>query len=193
MQLITIIVIIATIIWFYILTILKRAEIHGVFYWVGTIGFFLLITYFFHDPIFQLLSYLVSKTIEVIGQLTDLYSIKTNIHLIYVRSKLDLILLNINYECSGVLELLVFVSLLIFYPIYSVLEKFFRLIEGFIWIITANILRILLVILSLKYFGIDSLFLAHSIISRILFYILIIILYYNVFTKQQIIKGWRNG
>lgn len=193
MQLITIIVIIATIIWLYILTILKRAEIHGVFYWVGTIGFFLLITYFFHDPIFQLLSYLVSKTIEVIGQLTDLYSIKTNIHLIYVRSKLDLILLNINYECSGVLELLVFVSLLIFYPIYSVLEKFFRLIEGFIWIITANILRILLVILSLKYFGIDSLFLAHSIISRILFYILIIILYYNVFTKQQIIKGWRNG
>lgn len=193
MQLITIIVIIATIIWLYILTILKRAEIHGVFYWVGTIGFFLLITYFFHDPIFQLLSYLVSKIIEVIGQLTDLYSIKTNIHLIYVRSKLDLILLNINYECSGVLELLVFVSLLIFYPIYSVLEKFFRLIEGFIWIITANILRILLVILSLKYFGIDSLFLAHSIISRILFYILIVILYYNVFTKQQIIKGWRNG
>ena len=163
MQLITIIVIIATIIWLYILTILKRAEIHGVFYWVGTIVFFLLITYFFHDPIFQLLSYLVSKIIEVIGQLTDLYSIKTNIHLIYVRSKLDLILLNINYECSGVLELLVFVSLLIFYPIYSVLEKFFRLIEGFIWIITANILRILLVILSLKYFGIDSLFLAHSI------------------------------
>lgn len=193
MQLITIIVIIATIIWLYILTILKRAEIHGVFYWVGTIGFFFLITYFFHDPIFHLLSYLVSKIIEVIGQLTDLYSIKTNIHLIYVRSKLDLILLNINYECSGVLELLVFVSLLIFYPIYSVLEKFFRLIEGFIWIITANILRILLVILSLKYFGIDSLFLAHSIISRILFYILIIILYYNVFTKQQIIKGWRNG
>lgn len=193
MQLITIIVIIATIIWLYILTILKRAEIHGVFYWVGTIGFFLLITYFFHDSIFQLLSYLVSKIIEVIGQLTDLYSIKTNIHLIYVRSKLDLILLNINYECSGVLELLVFVSLLIFYPIYSVLEKFFRLIEGFFWIITANILRILLVILSLKYFGIDSLFLAHSIISRILFYILIIILYYNVFTKQQIIKGWRNG
>lgn len=192
MLIITIIVIIAAVIWLYILTILKRAKIHGLFYWIGTIGFFLLITYFFHYPIFKILSYLIFKIIEVIGQFTNLFVTQLDAHLIYIKSKFNLILLNINYECSGVLEFLVFTSLLIFYPIYSVLEKFVRLVEGLIWIILANILRILLVVVSVKNFGVDSLFLSHSIIGRILFYILIIILYYDVFTKQQIIKGWRN-
>lgn len=192
MQIMTILVIIAAIIWLYILTVLKRANIHGLFYWIGSIGFFLLITYFFHDPIYKSLSYLVTKIVEIVGQFTNSFVAKPNSHLIFVRSKADLVMLNINYECSGVLELLVFVSLLIFYPIYSVSEKFFRLIEGVVWITLANILRILLVAFSARNFGINSLFLSHSIISRILFYILIIILYYNVFTKQQIIRGWRD-
>lgn len=82
--------------------------------------------------------------------------------------------------------------LLIFYPIFSPLEKILRTIEGFLWITGANILRIMLVVLSVKYISTDSISVTNLVVSRIIFYMLTIILYYNVFTKSQIIRGWRN-
>lgn len=186
-----IILILVAILWIYLLTVLKRAKIHGLYFWTGSIGLFVIIAFLFHNELSWLLSYFISLIIREIGNITHWFTSMPHLNLIYMTTKSDMVQININYECSGMLELLVYESLLVFYPIYNVKDKILRSIEGFLWISFANILRIMLVIASVKYFGSNSLFLAHSIISRILFYILIIVLYYNVFTKQQIIKGWR--
>lgn len=191
MKIESIILILLTILWIYLLTVLKRAKIHGLYFWTGSIGLFVIIACLLHNELSWLLSYFISLVIKDIGNITHWFTTIPNLNLIYLFTNNDMVQININYECSGMLEMLVYESLLVFYPIYTVMGKIFRTIEGFLWISAANILRIMLVIAGVNYFGSDSLFLMHSIISRILFYVLIIILYYNVFTKQQIIKGWR--
>lgn len=188
-----VILLLLIILWIYLLSVLKRAKIHGLYFWTGSIGFFVIIAFLFHNSLSWLLAYFITVIVKEIGNFTHWFTSIPNLNLIYLFTNQDMVQININYECSGMLEILVFESLLIFYPIYSVKEKILKTIEGFLWISVANIIRIMLVIFSVRCFGSNSLFLAHSIISRILFYILIIILYYNVFTKQQIIKGWRKS
>lgn len=180
------------VLWTYFLSVLKRANINGIYFWVGSIGVFVIIAYFFHNTFSYIMSFYVSLVMNFIGNVTHLFTSILDQNLMYLMTQNNLVQLHINYECSGMLEFLVFESLLIFYPIFSVQEKLLRTFEGFIWILMANIIRILMVILSVKYFGLDSLFLVHSILSRIVYYVLTIVLYYNVFTKRQIIKGWRN-
>lgn len=50
----------------------------------------------------------------------------------------------------------------------------------------ANLIRLMSVIMLVHFFGADIFFFAHSILGRIIFYVLIITLYYNVFTFSQI-------
>lgn len=175
----------------YILSILKRAKIFGVYFWVASIGTFVIITFLFHKPLLRWMAWFVSWILSFIGDRLNLFTSILNQNMMYLFSHGNLVQIKIDYECSGVLELLVFESLLIFYPIFSPLEKILHSLEGFLWITGANIIRIMLVILSIKYIGTNGLYMSYLIISRIIFYALTIILYYNVFTKSQIIKGWR--
>ncbi|WP_225423030.1 archaeosortase/exosortase family protein [Secundilactobacillus malefermentans] len=75
---------------------------------------------------------------------------------------------------------------LFFYQFYNRFEKAFFVIVGVIWIYVANLIRLMSVIMLVHFFGADIFFFAHSILGRIIFYVLIITLYYNVFTFSQI-------
>lgn len=187
----TIFTVILIILWGYLLTILKRAKIHGLFFWVGSIGTFVIIAYFFHNQLSEIMAICITYIVKFFGDITGLFTVIPEKCQIYLGKPWDLVQLNINYECSGMLEILVFESLLLFYPIYSFNEKIYRSLEGILWISGANIIRILLVILGIIIWGSQSIFWIHSIFSRLIFYVLLIALYYNVFTKKQIIKGWK--
>lgn len=189
---IPVIICILILVWIYVLSVLKRAKIFGLYFWVSSISTFVILTFLFHHQLSYWMSVCISWVMAAIGNTTHLFTTVANQNLMYLFTQHNLVQISIDYECSGMLEFLVFECLLIFYPIFSPIEKVLRSLEGFLWITGANVLRIMLVILSVKYINADSISLTNLVASRIIFYMLTIILYYNVFTKNQIIRGWRN-
>jgi exosortase family protein XrtG len=51
------------------------------------------------------------------------------------------------------------------------------------------VLRLNVVITIVHFGGGEAFFLAHSVIGRLIFYVLVIVLYYNVFTYSQLARG----
>jgi hypothetical protein len=58
-----------------------------------------------------------------------------------------------------------------------------------LWIYLANVFRLIIVIVVVHLGGANVFYLAHSILGRIAFYLLIIALYYNVFTYSRLSRG----
>ena len=105
-----------------------------------------------------------------------------------MESAKDSITLKIDFECSGIIEITAFLSLLIFFNVYSRYEKVIIGCIGTVYIIVANALRIILICLIIHFKGVDYYYISHALIGRIFFYILSIILYFYVFTKAQIVS-----
>ena len=108
--------------------------------------------------------------------------------IIFIHTGVSSITLLIDFECSGIIEIMAFLSLLAFFNVYNISEKIMVGIGGFCYIMVCNALRIVLICLSVHFFGMGAYYVVHTFIGRIFFYALSVWLYFYVFTKPQIIK-----
>lgn len=179
------------IIWLYLLTLLKRAKLSAYYFGLGSIGLFIILASISNTYCSQIMPKIIAEILKSISYILKDFSINISQRSILINiGSNNYAELFINYECSGMLETIAFISMLAFFPIYKGGEKIIVGCLGFLWILTANIVRLLITITILDYFGINALFIAHSIIGRVIFYVVVILLYYQVFTKPQIIRGW---
>jgi exosortase family protein XrtG len=95
-------------------------------------------------------------------------------------------LLKIGVESSGLLEMIVLVSLLIFYPGRTLRQRLISVAIG--WVLTwlANVLRVLLIISMLQLYGKESLVFAHSLVGKGVFFILTIAIYWYLLTAPTV-------
>jgi exosortase family protein XrtG len=94
--------------------------------------------------------------------------------------------LQIGVESSGLLEMSVLTSLVLFYPEWRLSSRL-RLVlvgNGLTWI--ANIIRMFLIAVILHYFGKDALLIAHSLIGRIIFFFFTIGIYWFLITARSL-------
>lgn len=177
------------IIWIYLLSVLKRAKLTAFSFIIGSIGLFFIlmaisspywIWFFTHDVI---------NGVDWFGRLTGMSQTYVKYGLVYIVNGSSPVTMSIDYECSGIIETMAFVSLLAFYPTYTHKEKVFYLILGVLWIYLANVFRLIIVIVVVHLGGAGVFYLAHSILGRVAFYLLIIALYYNVFTYSRLSRG----
>ena len=98
------------------------------------------------------------------------------------------ITLQIDFECSGIIEIMAFISLLAFFNVYNFSEKVMVGIGGFCYIMLCNALRIVMICMSVYFWGMGAYYVVHTFIGRIFFYVLSVYLYFYVFTKPQVIK-----
>lgn len=179
------------IIWLYLLTLLKRAKLSAYYFGLGSIGLFIILASISNTYCSQIMPKIIAEILKSISYILKDFSINISQRSILINiGSNNYAELFINYECSGMLETIAFISMLTFFPIYENGEKLIIGFLGFIWILIANIVRLLITITILDYYGINALFIAHSIIGRVIFYVVVILLYYQVFTKPQIIRGW---
>ena len=108
--------------------------------------------------------------------------------ILFVESAQGAITLQIDFECSGIIEIMAFISLLVFYRVYSISERIVVGVAGILYIMMANALRIIVICEMIHYLGTDVYYMAHTIVGRIVFYAFSIVLYFYVFTKPQIIR-----
>ncbi|RRK11674.1 exosortase family protein XrtG [Lactiplantibacillus garii] len=177
---------IGLVIWAYVLSVLKRAQLPAFAFIVGSAGlFFVLIS--LADPYWiWFATHAVINGVRWFGDLTGWSSVMTKYGMVSIHNATVPVTMVIDYECSGIIETAAFLSLVVFFPIFNQYERVFFSVFGVLWIYAANVIRLATVIVIVHFGGGQLYFLAHSILGRLIFYVLVIVLYYNVFTFSQI-------
>lgn len=177
--------IIGIIVWLYLLSVCKRGQLTFYHFIIGSIGLFIICMFqvpYIEDQVISMFTYIL----QPLGNATGIWESFPQYGLFFVDTGNGAMSFSIDLECSGIIEMLVFVCLLFFFPVYKTSQKISISIIGVLCIILFNCLRMISVLSIIYYFGTSYYLFAHSVVGRILFYVLTIILYYTVFTKKQI-------
>lgn len=182
------VVIICFIIWLYLLSVFRRNKLNFWLFIFGSVGCFVFMLIFI-EPLFTgPLTKGVAVVAGFFGKITGIYQSYFKYGVLFINSRDYSISLYIDYECSGIIEIMAFTSMLCFYSVYNFYEKLIINIFGFIWIFIANVLRIFTICALIYYYGNNIYYFAHTIFGRLIFYALSIALYYLVFTRSQVLR-----
>ena len=183
----TVVSILCFVIWLYILRVGYRSKLDFFTFVWGSVGIFIFMMIWVSPSLSIPFSKLVSYVSGLVGQATHMYEASPQLGILFVpNAKSSVISLYIDLECSGIIEILAFLSMLCFFPVFSGKEKLLIGTGAVVWIFAANILRVFLICMMVYYRGLGAFYLAHSIVGRMVFYVLSIALYFLVFTKAQI-------
>lgn len=155
------------------------------FIW-GSVGIFTICMIFFMEPIEVFINSLNTAVLGIVAQRINIFQVYPANQSIAINTFDGIVSILINYECSGVIELLAFAALHFFFPFGGRIIKYLNMLWGLIFIFGANILRILLIIVITKSFGISSYYLSHTLFARLFFFALMVVIYYRTFTKVHI-------
>lgn len=183
-----VVVLVFGIVWLYLLHVLKRCNLPAWKFFLGSIGLFIILMVAVRPLVTEQLARYVAACSGFFGKLTGCYEAYFKYGIVYISSQTASITLQVDLECSGIIEIMAFVSLLVFFDVYTSSKKWFVGILGVLGIILANILRITTICFMIYLGGIQVYYIAHAFVGRILFYVLSVILYFYVFTKPQIIR-----
>lgn len=181
------ITIVLIILWIYILSIFKRKRQPFFFFLVGSVGFFLFFFVILYSRVTSYLARMVCDLTGIVGKVTGVFTAYSSYGVLFIENaKAGPISLYVDFECAGLVEILVFLSLLLFFPAYRWFEKIWVGMLGVIGIIIANILRLSIIAVMIHFGGNEVYYIAHTIVGRFVFYALAITLYFYVFTRRQI-------
>lgn len=177
------------IVWIYVLSLFKRAEILSMYFIFGSIGLFFLIIALSKPYIIWLLTQAVIKGVDSVTSLAYMSHAYPKYGLIYISNPVTPTMMSIDYECSGIIESAAFIGMVSFFPIFGKNEKLFCSLFGILYIYLSNVIRIFIVVTFVHFGGGDLFMIAHSVIGRLFFYAAVIALYYNVFTVSHFSKS----
>ena len=178
--------ILAILLWVYILFVLKRGKLDFWYFITGSVGMFVFYMILLQPVLTVPLQKAVAAVSGIIGESTGMFESYFEQGILFVESDTGAISMYIDYECSGIIEIGAYLSLLVFFGVYSFPEKIVLSVLGSLGVFCANILRIVVISGMIHVCGSDIYFIAHTIVGRIVFYGFTIILYFYVFTRGQI-------
>lgn len=174
--------------WIYMLSVFKRGKMNFWYFLFGSVGTFIFMLFWIEPLLTGPLTNAVAVVAGFIGNFTKFYKSYFEYGVLFINSRNYNISLYIDYECSGIIEIMAFSSMLWFFSVYHVYEKVIVNILGFFWIFMANVIRIFVICTLIYFYGNDIFYFAHTIFGRIIFYGLSIALYFHVFTRPQIMR-----
>lgn len=182
--------ILAFVVWIYLLSVFYRGKM-GFFYFIfGSIGSFFFLMLYLKPILMPVLVQLVTSVTGILGKGTGLFEAYRDYSILFIESPKDggALSLYIDFECSGIIEILVFISLLAFFQVYGIWQRIVIGAIGCVVIFFSNVTRIFIICVMIRIWGNEVYYLAHTLIGRIVFYIFAVLLYYFVFTKAQIVR-----
>ena len=100
--------------------------------------------------------------------------------------------IDIDIECSGLLESCVLVGLLWFFPISSTPQKVRQTIAGLLALFFINLVRLYTIVAIINIYGRNAMYIAHTLIGRLVFFFLAVIVYWYLFTRPSLRQARRN-
>lgn len=174
--------------WVWLLRVLRKAGLKFWRYLLGSCGIFLILLILVRPWIVLPLARLIAAIAGIFGKVTDFYQAYYRYGVIFIESLNGAITVNIDLECSGFIEISAFISLLAFYGIYNIPERIYIGVVGTLYTMLTNALRIAVICTMIHFLGTDYYYVAHTIVGRIVFYVLQVILYFFIFTKPHVLK-----
>lgn len=184
----TIFTVVCFLVWAYLLSVFTRGKLYFYQFIWGSVGLFVFMMMWVQPVAIQPLTNLVCSAAGVAGRMTGFYESYSEYSMLFVQHGSEAISLCIDYECSGIIEMMAYVSMLAFFRVYDWMQRIILSVLGCMLIFFANIIRLFVICTTIYYFGNDAYYIAHTIVGRIIFYALSVILYYYIFTKSQIVK-----
>lgn len=184
----TIFTVVCFLVWIYLLSVFTRGKLYFYQFIWGSVGLFVFMMMWIQPVAIRPLTNLVCSAAGVAGRMTGFYESYSEYSMLFVQHGSEAISLCIDYECSGIIEMMAYVSMLAFFRVYDWMQRIILSVLGCMMIFFANIIRLFVIGTTIYYFGNDAYYIAHTIVGRIFFYALSVILYYYIFTKSQIVK-----
>mgnify|MGYP001042217578 FL=1 len=184
----TIFTVVCFLVWIYLLSVFTRGKLYFYQFIWGSVGLFVFMMMWIQPVAIRPLTNLVCSAAGVAGRMTGFYESYSEYSMLFVQHGSEAISLCIDYECSGIIEMMAYVSMLAFFRVYDWMQRIILSVLGWMMIFFANIIRLFVIGTTIYYFGNDAYYIAHTIVGRIIFYALSVILYYYIFTKSQIVK-----
>lgn len=184
----TIFTVVCFLVWIYLLSVFTRGKLYFYQFIWGSVGLFVFMMMWIQPVAIRPLTNLVCSAAGVAGRMTGFYESYSEYSMLFVQHGSEAISLCIDYECSGIIEMMAYVSMLAFFRVYDWMQRIILSVLGCMMIFFANIIRLFVISTTIYYFGNDAYYIAHTIVGRIIFYALSVILYYYIFTKSQIVK-----
>ncbi|MGE5373308.1 MAG: hypothetical protein ACM3QZ_15150 [Solirubrobacterales bacterium] len=94
--------------------------------------------------------------------------------------------INIDIECSGLLEACVLSGLILFYPGYAFKRTVYYTALGLAMLYLANIIRMITIIAVMDVGGRELIYVSHTLIGRLVFFVLMIAIYWFVLTGPSL-------
>lgn len=94
--------------------------------------------------------------------------------------------LQIGVESSGLLEISVLLSLLLFYPGWTLAQRGRAMVLGIALTWGANVLRVLIIVFMLHSLGKEALLLAHTFVGKAVFFFMTIAIYWYLLTLPTV-------
>ena len=174
--------------WVWLLRVLRKAGLKFWRYLLGSCGIFLILLILVRPWIVLPLARLIAAIAGIFGKVTGFYQAYYRYGVIFIESLNGAITVNIDLECSGFIEISAFISLLAFYGIYNVPERIYIAVVGTLYTMLTNAFRIAVICTMIHFLGTDYYYVAHTIVGRIVFYVLQVILYFFIFTRPHVLK-----
>ena len=119
-----VLIILLACVWIWMLSIFKRRDMSFFFFLVGGVGFFLFAFNILEPVLTAPLARLVCWLTGLVGRLTGIFTAYASYGILFIQeSKGGPISLYVDFECAGLVEILVYLSLLLFYQAYKWYEK----------------------------------------------------------------------
>jgi exosortase family protein XrtG len=177
-------------VWITALYVTRRHRIWLLFYAIGSVGLALLIVFAGTRfvPIEHTLEQLVAQASHImsgwIGIPTQVFhAAPGNILVWVIEQEPGWTVVRVDLECSGLLEMAALAGLVLFYPGWSLWRRTGLTIIGWLAIFDINIVRIMSIIVILHRAGKPAIVVAHTIVGRLVFFVLVMVLYWFVFSR----------
>lgn len=187
----TFVILVVFLIWLLVVALLRRHRIWLFYYIWGSVGFTLIIVLLLRGSFVE--QWMEYHTGLVLHHLLGFLDIRTYVFeraygvlLVLIEVDNSWTTVDIDIESSSLLEMCIFLGLLLFYPAYPLTRRVLFSMAGIALIYGINILRLLVIISVIHWGGRSMIFVAHTLLGRIIFFLFIIALYWHFFTKPSL-------
>jgi exosortase family protein XrtG len=181
------------VLWLAAVVFLRYSRIWLPYYVLGAVGcaYWLILVF---SNLFGLEPFLAHSVAWMVHVTSNLLGIPTRIFegapgvllVLVIYQEIGWTVLQVGIESSGLLEISVLVSLLLFYPGWSLSRRVYLILLGGMAMWLANILRMLVIVVMLNKFGKEALVLAHMYVGKAVFFVLVILIFWFIITRPTL-------
>lgn len=165
-----------------------------VFYYIwASVGLCCLLVLLFHASLveYRLENYtslLLHELLSYGGIVTYIFDMAPGTLLVLIKIDTSWTTISIDIENSGLVEMCIIFSLILFYPVYRPRKRTIMALAGVLAVYTVNLLRLALVIALIHTWGRDMGFIAHTLFGRLFFFLAVVAIYWQLITKPSLEK-----